>query len=736
MEFSVEKKISNFVESQFPQFYLDEGSNFVAFVKAYYEWMESEGEVISQSRNLFDYRDIDNTLEAFLEHFQRKYLYGIPFNVIINKRFLLKHILDVYRSKGSVQCYKLLFRLIYNEDVDVYLPSEDILRLSDGTWKQPLYLEVSDSEITKTYVGKRIIGLASKTTATVEDYAKEPINEKIISTLRLSSILPRGGTFVKGEKVLIEEDENKGLSLLEAPIIIGSLSELEIINGGQDFNLGEQIKIAYRDPVTGNVISYGIDGILKITDTTGANGVLNFKIAAGGFGITSNAEIFIYKSTANGTGASFDIGVLSYPQSINYNTDLITDYLDLSINSASYGFPANSSANSSTIMSFALSYANQTFGTLATLSNIKTGNDYDANPTIFIRSTQDNINLLAGNLTYSSTSNTVTGSNTNFTRYVSANTLIYLQANSANSATYEYQVVKQVVNSTSLVLWGPPTHNSTPSARYKISVAVLPSQFALYEPVMYRTDGTINGRNTIVTATPITGQGVVSKTIALNSGLGYVQDEEITAYLYAGLNTLSILNGGSGYSNGDVLIFSNGGGTEKSASGYVQTDTNGVITSTVLTYAGSGYTKVPYISVRSKTGSGAVFETTINEFNLTAQITGKVKKAGLGKKLGYWDSDRGFLDSNKYIQDSYFYQDFSYQLKTAATLDRYKNILYKTFHTAGSELFGEYSKTLIQTTNFGIGEETTTPTFVLPVYITTDDTTLLVDSSYFTVDQL
>ena len=93
--------------------------------------------VIKESRELFDYRDIDNTLTTFLQYFQQKYLYGIPYNIISNKRFLLKHILDVYRSKGSIQCYRLLFKLIYNEDVKVYLPGTDVLKPSDGTWKVP-----------------------------------------------------------------------------------------------------------------------------------------------------------------------------------------------------------------------------------------------------------------------------------------------------------------------------------------------------------------------------------------------------------------------------------------------------------------------------------------------------------------------------------------------------------------------------------------------------------------------
>ena len=112
MIFSEEKFISNFIQNQFPQFYQEEGPDFILFVKAYYEWMESTGQPIYQARRLYDYRDIDNTTEAFLEFFQKKYLYGIPFNVIANKRFLLKHILDVYRSKGTIQCYRLLFKLL------------------------------------------------------------------------------------------------------------------------------------------------------------------------------------------------------------------------------------------------------------------------------------------------------------------------------------------------------------------------------------------------------------------------------------------------------------------------------------------------------------------------------------------------------------------------------------------------------------------------------------------------
>ena len=189
MDFQIEKFVSNFVRSQFPAFYNDEGEGFILFMKAYYEWAEENGNFVAESRNLMDYREIDNTIESFLEHFQRKYLYGIPFNVISNKRFLLKHILDVYRSKGTVQCYRLLFKLLYNQDIEIYLPGNDVLRPSDGTWVEPKYIEVTKNDNLQSLVGQTIKGVSSGTTAVVENYVQEAYNRDIVNIIYLSNIL-------------------------------------------------------------------------------------------------------------------------------------------------------------------------------------------------------------------------------------------------------------------------------------------------------------------------------------------------------------------------------------------------------------------------------------------------------------------------------------------------------------------------------------------------------------------
>lgn len=688
MQFPIEKKISNFVESQFPQFYLDEGPNFVAFVKAYYEWLESDGQAINQARNLFDIRDIDNTMDAFLSHFQEKYLYGIPFTTIANPRFLLKHILDVYRSKGSIDCYKLLFKLIYNQDVEIYLPGKDLLKPSDGTWVQPRYIEVTQNSNLGAFVGQTITGFTSKTTAIVESYITQPINSNIISTLYISNMLPKGGSFITGEKIVIQSQISNTAAVTAAPAVVGSLDSLTIFNGGQGFNVGDVIAIAHLDS-NNNIISNGIDGQLRVSSVSRGNGALNFNIVKGGFGYTSNTNIFVYNGTGDstGNGASFNLGGLSYVQNLPYNTDLIVDYYTTQIGAASYGFPASSSANAIFSLQSALTFKNNNFGTISSLTNIQTGNGYTLAPNVFVRSTQLATNALPGTVTYSTTSNTVSGSGTTFTYFYSNGDVVWLQANSSNAATGELQVIRTVVNDTTITLYGPAKQNSSPSAFTKNAPVVLPSNYAYYEPTVATDDGSIDGINEFISGNPSTGNNIIGTTTAINSGRGYIDGEIVTSYLVNGLSPITIVNPGTSYTNNDIIHFY--GGSTSPATGFVTTDGTGAIVSASIT-GGSNYTSLPTIAIKTRTGSNAVLTTSILPFNTSSVVTGRVAKTGVGRQIGYWSSTNGFLNSDKYIQDSYFYQDFSYQIKVAQTFDKYKDILYKTFHTSGAELFGEF----------------------------------------------
>tara|TARA_B110000908_G_scaffold152007_1_gene187258 strand:- start:7313 stop:8485 length:1173 start_codon:yes stop_codon:yes gene_type:complete len=59
------------------------------------------------------------------------------------------------------------------------------------------------------------------------------------------------------------------------------------------------------------------------------------------------------------------------------------------------------------------------------------------------------------------------------------------------------------------------------------------------------------------------------------------------------------------------------------------------------------------------------------------------------RRSGSYSTDDGFISAKKYIQDSYFYQKFSYVLRTGQNADIWKNAFNRLIHPAGFKFFGE-----------------------------------------------
>jgi len=57
-------------------------------------------------------------------------------------------------------------------------------------------------------------------------------------------------------------------------------------------------------------------------------------------------------------------------------------------------------------------------------------------------------------------------------------------------------------------------------------------------------------------------------------------------------------------------------------------------------------------------------------------------------KDGNWTNTDGFLSSNKYLQDNYYYQEHSYQLRCGLSSDFYWRTIRKNVHPAGTIFFG------------------------------------------------
>ena len=96
------ERISVKVAGQLPSFVKQDHETFVAFMEAYYEYMEQIGKPYEIIGNLNNYANIDKTVDEFLQYFKKQFGDDIPESIFANtnKPFLIKHLRDFYRTKG------------------------------------------------------------------------------------------------------------------------------------------------------------------------------------------------------------------------------------------------------------------------------------------------------------------------------------------------------------------------------------------------------------------------------------------------------------------------------------------------------------------------------------------------------------------------------------------------------------------------------------------------------------
>lgn len=650
---------------------------FIQFVKAYYEWMEESGQTINLARNITDYRDIDSTLDQYITHFQNEYLYGLPLYVQGDKRYLVKHVLDVYRSKGTIEGYKLLFRLLYNEDIEIYVPKNDILKTSDGTWVKQKYLEVTYTSNINSLENKLIAGAFSGATAVAENVVKRNINGRFINIIYISNI---SGDFLLNEPLIPASlyENQASINLNNYPYIVGSVNSVNIIDGGQNFAVGDIIN---------STVSLGTGARFRVL-TVGPKRGITFTLRTPGYGFTANATRIITRTGTEpyqGTNAQFTYSLINQSP-VTYSTQIIAGFDTITIDSASYGMYGNSAANVNNAINNAIIYVTTQAGQLSTVLTSNGGVDYISNPYTTVRDLIDG-RYVNGTISFSNTSTIVTGTGNNFNTYFANGSFVKIVGGyNANTDTkYDYRIVRDVANGTYMTLDDYPSVNSNTAGKARLAVPLWRASFLTEETL--DINGGIKGEDEYVESTAGMGNGSVFTADVLTGGLGYNAGEAISAAKAQAVTNIYIRSGGTGYTNGDVLVFV-GGGTTAIANGHVNTYSNGTISSVSIDGEGSGYQTTPVVKVQSTTGSGATLYGQIGVSN-SSVIQAQVLKSAVGYEEGYWTTTRGFLNSDKYIQDSYYYQDYSYAIKSSIDFTAYADIMKKVFHIAGNEFFGE-----------------------------------------------
>ena len=799
----VKKFITPFVASQFPAFYREEGPNFIAFVEAYYEWMEQQGGVIRETRSLREYADVDETSEQFVKYFKSKYMDSIPESIMADKRLLLKHIQDLYRSKGSEKAYRLLFRILFDEEIEFYYPGEHLFKPSDADWFVPRYLEVNTPIDLQILVGYEIES-SGGARAVVEGYYKKLVSGKIAHILYLSDV---SGDFNFNEKLYCPAlPAEMQYSEEEAPIVFGSLSAVSILNGGAGYRVGDIL----------DVFGQGAEGKARVVSTRDENGKVTFTLRDGGYGFSEDAVVTVEPAHSNvelfvANTDNFSIGdtvldITTVPNSFGRILEIrpASLYLDSSntgmfnlgdtlqnannvlvgITGANGSFAAGSNvynvtANSyatvktsnsttitfsvnSTAFTVADSLVSVNTGTVATVANVTvyqttiTANAvvalFGAGATfeigaitdkqIFAINTDeilgmmstkmelvsdgfaldvtangyfDNDEVVTGSAnvihmdveyvsglpvsngeTLSNTTLGISGLNVYYADgpvlnitgtdadMTNANLVLGVVLNSSNGSKVQVKTLfpKEVITANAMVI---NTVSNTTYLEVYNNVDI-----GYFVPGMTLTGANTGTTANVVATTRLTDWGYFPATIAntnmdtsmleafrvvfkeigritylsrINPGAGYSADPKVTV-VEPLIYDLRINDGKGGYWGYNAQISARAGIAE------------GVVTGVAMYDSGYGYVNDERAILQSNTNVTAVTAVSIVDLS--------------GRGAGYWRDKKSFISDEQYIQDSDFYQNFSYEILAERMVNTYERYVKELVHPTGMKLFGRY----------------------------------------------
>lgn len=557
-------KLSKLVASQLPEFIREDYPTFVAFLEAYYEYVENN------DMDLYKVRDIDSTLDSFIDYFKNELAPNAFADPRSDKRFVLSNIKDAHLAKGSEASYKLLFRLLFNKNVSVQYPGRQILRASDGKWNQDVSVFAKVNAGNPNDIVGRLVEVV--TPNRIIRVLVDRRQDVEVEVDRFVQISPDTFEFYIDRRFFGDisvGDRMRYEGIFDATIV-ATTSKLAIQQRGKNFKLGQ---------------------LYAIKNGAGAGSILKVKSIDNEGGITA-AEFVKY--------------------GIGYNTNFAATII-------AEGGQATTGTGATALNT------TSTSGALTTINVTNQGSGYTSAPTVAL-----------------------TGGG-------------YTSAATATANISGGKVVSVTV--------------TTPGAGYTSAPTVSFSGGGGTGATATAVIGTISNYQIYETTSGFNEQGYINKA-------DYTTDGSTlwTPQTFYALNT-------EVYSGDKVYRVTTAG-------------TTGDVSPTHSTGSSANGTAVlQYIRLWGGAFDGSYAGEILREYffdskdsvvNAEDAAIISVKLGPLTKYPGYYKNNDGFLDDAIFIQDSSYYQAYSYVLKIDERLDSYKSIVKSLIHPAGLALFGEY----------------------------------------------
>jgi len=121
------------VESLLPQELRENSVRLTQLLEDYYEFMNKGFQPSYELNSILEERDID-TAEHYLNLIQKEIAATIPRAIQTDKVKLYKNLVRYYNIRGSTESIETFFRILLQDEVEIYYPKNNMLIPSAGKW--------------------------------------------------------------------------------------------------------------------------------------------------------------------------------------------------------------------------------------------------------------------------------------------------------------------------------------------------------------------------------------------------------------------------------------------------------------------------------------------------------------------------------------------------------------------------------------------------------------------------
>ena len=596
---------------------------------------------VQNIQQLLQYKDPDYTISDFLANFRDAFLEGIPSSLAdgVSKRNLIKNIRDLYSAKGTQKGHELFFRLLLDETAEITFPRDNILRTSDGQWSTDTVMRVVENGTSDfiELIGQTITGATSGATAIVSTVTKFREGSVLVAELSLDAESIEG-TFTAGENV---EGISTVLDLTISAVVKSVLVDANILRSGAYYSVGDAVTIS----TGGNEAAQARIGQIK------SGGIDEVVIADGGTGYAIGDTVTFDNTNTNGTGAVARITSVGGGVELETATapdQIITEDGDNVIVEHTDNYELEDATVNTAYLVDETDEDNLIFedGGLVVA-------EFDA---VELARQQSLSTDLSGDLILEDGNQLLREDTENFflTQQQSVNGIENLILEDG----------EQIVLETGTFADLGVASEASEIARVKVI-----SRGNGYEslPIVSVTSGSGSGANLLAKST--SGVGGIQSLDITNFGLDYGSAPTLR------LNRILLIKTVTGtFTSGDNLTSHSGSVVSfDSARGLLNLDTDANFND------GDNITTI----------TGATAEVVHAPFATAESVIGTV-----GTQVGQFVTDRGKVSVDTMrIQDSFFYQDYSYVVRIGESINIWRDSLRRSVHPAGWNVFGEVSFT-------------------------------------------